>query len=299
MELIYHLIIYLNIYIILALSLNLIVGYSGMLNFSHIAFYTVGAYSYAILSLKLGLGFLPAALVGFLIAMLLSLGLSLPAWKLKGDYFVMISLAVQVLIFSMINNWQSPGSPLGTFRNLTNGPHGILNIPDIAIFGIQFESKGSVALLSTILAGIFCLVIWLLISSPWGRLLKIVRDDELAARGLGKNVRLAKIQVVAIGSGFAAVSGALFAGYSYSIDPTICNVNESLLILCMVLVGGIGNFKGPVVGAVVLIAIPEILQKFDIPIVMASQVRLLIYGLLLILIIHFRPQGIAGKYRLE
>ena len=299
MSYIFHIVFYLCIYVILALSLNLIVGYSGLLTFAHAAFFSLGAYSYAIMTLRTPIGQFPALIISILIAMILSLAISLPAWRLKGDYFVMISLAVQVLIYSIIYNWHNHQFPLGSLKNLTNGPYGIMDIPKPSFFGYQLNNLASIAVLGIITAGICAVITWLLISSPWGRMLKVIRDDELAARSLGKNSRIAKVQVVAIACGIAAVSGVMYASYVSYIEPSICSVSESILILSMVLIGGVGNFRGPIIGASILIIIPEILRFLDFPDVLAAKIRLLIYGLVLILMFHFRPQGIAGRYRFE
>jgi len=294
-----HLIIYLDIYIIVALSLNIVVGYCGLLTLAHAGYFAVGSYAYALASLYLGWGFFPSLALGMVIAAILSLAISLPAWRFRGDFFVMISLAVQVLLFSLFYNWTSPEASPGTWANLTNGPFGLAGIPKPAIFSIQFATIASIATLSLILAGICALFSWILLVSPWGRLLEAVRDDELAARGLGKNVRLIKVQVFAIACAMVAVAGALYASYVGYIDPTAASLDESILMLCMVIVGGVGSFRGPIVGAFVLLAIPEILRFADIPDAVAANIRLLAYGLLLVLMMHFRPQGLAGEYRIE
>jgi branched-chain amino acid transport system permease protein len=294
-----HLLIYLDIYVIVALSLNMIVGYGGLLTIAHAGYYAVGGYVYALLALKLGWGFLPAVLVGVVIAALLSLALSLPSWRFGGDFFVMISLAVQVLLFSIFRNWSSPNAEPGTWTNLTNGPFGLSGIPKPAILTITLDSTAHMAVLATVLATGCALVSFLLLDSPWGRLLKAMRDDELAARGLGKNVRLAKVQVFAVACGMVAVAGAIYASYVSFIDPSAASLDESILMLSFVLVGGVGNFRGPIVGAFVLLAIPELLRFVEMPSAVAANVRLLVYGLLLVGMMHVRPQGIAGEYRVE
>jgi branched-chain amino acid transport system permease protein len=294
-----HLLIYLDIYVIVALSLNMIVGYGGLLTIAHAGYYAVGGYVYALLTLKLGWGFLPAVLLGVAIAALLSLALSLPSWQFGGDFFVMISLAVQVLLFSIFRNWSSPNAEPGTWANLTNGPFGLSGIPKPAIFTITFDSIAHIAVLATVLAAGCALLSRLLLNSPWGRLLKAMRDDELAARGLGKNVRFAKVQVFAVACGMVAIAGAIYASYVSFIDPSAASLDESILMLSFVLVGGVGNFPGPIVGAFVLLAIPELLRFVEMPSAVAANVRLLAYGLLLVGMMHARPQGIAGEYRIE
>ena len=234
-----------------------------------------------------------------MVAMVLSLAISLPAWRFKGDFFVMVSLAVQTLIFSLLHNWFSPGKELGTWSNLTNGPFGIAGITKPAIFGIRIDTIGGIFALSLVVAAVCAFFSWRLLSSPWGRMLKVIRDDELTARGLGKNVRLAKIQALAIACGMVAIAGAIYSGYASYIDPSAANLDESILMLCMVLVGGVGNFKGPIIGALVLLAIPELLRFAHLPDVLAANIRLMAYGLLLVVMAHCRPQGLAGEYRIE
>lgn len=294
-----HLIIYFSIYGILALSLNLVVGYCGLMTLAHSAYFAVGAYTYSLLALNLEWGFLPAATAAAAVAMLLSLAVSLPAWRFRGDLFVMVSLAVQALIFSLLQNWTSPDAPLGSWRNLTNGPFGIPGVPKPVLFGWRADTIPEYVLLSL---GTLCacgFIVWRLVTAPWGRLLKCLRDDELAARSLGKNTRKAKLEAFAFACGFAAVAGALYAGYVGYVDPSSASLDESILMLCMVLVGGVGNFKGPLVGAAVLIALPEILRFAQFPDSIAANLRLLIYGLLLVLMAHFRPRGLAGEYRFQ
>ena len=295
----FHLTIYLCIYAIIAMSLNMVVGYSGLLTLAQAGYFAIGSYTYALATLKFGWGFLPALALGVAVASLLSLAVSLPAWRLKGDFFVMASLAVQALIFGMANNWSSTEAPFGTWKNLTNGPAGLVSVPKPAIFGIEFATVGRVALLSLVVAGVCMVLGWAWLASPWGRVLQVMRDDELAARGLGKNVRLLKIQVLAVACGMSAVGGVIYASYVGYVDPSLASLDHSILMLCMVIVGGAGNFRGPLVGAFVLIMIPEALRFVNIPDTVASEVRLMAYGVLLIAMMHYRAQGLAGSYRIE
>jgi branched-chain amino acid transport system permease protein len=299
MNYILHLLIYFNIYAMIAISLNMVVGYTNLLTLAHAGYYAIGCYTYALVTLKLNMGFLPALVLAFIIAAVMSLAISLPAWRFKGDFFVLVSLAVQVFLYSLFYNWVSSDAAIGTLKNLTNGPYGIPGIPKPSIFGIKFDSIGMIFILSSVLLGICLFISWNLLKSPWGRLLKGIRDDELLARNIGKNVRLAKIQVIAIACGMAAAAGTVYASYISYIDPTAASLDDSILFLCMVLVGGVGNFRGPIVGAAVLLAFPEILRFLSIPDSIAANVRLLLYGLLLVLVVRLRPQGIAGEYRIE
>ncbi len=294
-----HLLILFDIYLIVALSLNIIVGYCGLLTLSHAVFFAIGTYAYAISVLAWGWDFLPAAGLGIGLAVIMSFALSLAAWRFRGDFFVLISLSIQFAFFSVIYNWYSRGDEPGTLVNLTNGPYGLRGIPKPEMFGFEFISIESIAVLFTAFAALSLLFCRTLLSSPWGRMLKALRDDELAARGLGKFVRIAKVQAIAISCAMAAFGGVLYASYISYIDPSTASLADSLLLLTMIIVGGVGNtFRGPLVGAFVLLAIPESLRFADLPDVMAGELRLLIYGLLLIAMMHFRPQGLAGEYRL-
>lgn len=289
-----HLLVYLDIYIILALSLELIVGRCGFLTVAHAGYYAIGAYAYAILSIRAGYGIFTAMVIGCAVAALLSLAVSLSSWRLTGDFFFLASLAVQAVIYSALSNWSAPGAPIGSLSNLTNGPFGITTIPQPTLLGHDIGGTGSFAVFATLTALVSAGVIFVLESSPWGRLLIAMRDDELAARSLGKNTRIIKIEAFAISAAFAAVAGALYVAHIRYIDPTTATLDESIYMLSMVVVGGIGRFVGPLVGACLLLIIPEALRTF-LPEVLASNVRLMIYGLLLVFLMHFRPQGIAGK----
>lgn len=294
-----HLVIYLDIYIIVALSLNLVVGYLGRLSLAHAGYVALGGYAYALATLKLGWGLLPALALAVVLAVVASLALSLPSWRFRGDFFVMISLAVQTLFFGVTHNWSSPDAEIGTWRNLTNGPFGLAGIPKPDIFGIRLDTIGGVCGVATALALVCAWMVYRLTNSPWGVLLKCLRDDELALRGLGKGIRLIKVQAFAIACGIAAVGGVIYASYISYIDPSAATLDESILLLCMLCVGGTGNFVGPIVGAAVLLLIPELLRLTPIPSSDAANVRMLAYGLLLVMMVHFRPQGIAGEYRIE
>ena len=294
-----HLLIYFSIYVIVALSLNLVVGYCGLLTLAHAAYFATGGYIYALLTLQLGWGFLPAAAATAVVCGALSLLVAVPAWRFRGDSFVLVTLAVQALIVGALHNWVAAGSPPGTWSNLTNGPFGLAGISRPAIFGIHLDTQGSFFALSTVLTLAACVICRALYRSPWGRLLRAIRDDELAARGLGKNVRLAKLQALAVSGALVGLAGALYAAYTSYLHPSVGSLEQSILMLCMVIVGGAGNFRGPILGAAVLLLIPELLRLIQVPDAAAGHFQLLAYGLLLIFVVLIRPQGLAGNYRLE
>ncbi len=298
-----------SIYAILAMSLNLVVGYCGMLTLAHAGFFALGAYCYGILATYYGLGIFQIFFCAFCLGGMVSFLISLPAWRLKNEFFVLISIAVQSLIYNTINNWYTPSQPIGTLRNLTNGPLGLPGVIRSDIFGIQLDTIGSYALFSTGICCIIILICFLLIHSPWSRTLIAMRDDELAARGIGKSVRLFKVQAFFISCGLAAVSGCLYASYAMYIDPSMASLDQSILMLSMVIVGGVGNFRGPLVGVLILSGIPILLRFINLPpsidlgalkiVLDAAQIRMLAYGLLIVFMMHKRPQGLAGNYRLK
>jgi branched-chain amino acid transport system permease protein len=296
MDYLLHILIYINIYGILALSLNMLVGYSGLLTLAHASFFALGAYSYALLNLVFGFNFILCLFLGIIVSLIFSLLVSLSSWRLKGDFFVLATIAFQVIIYTLLNNWSDSSDKIGTLTNLTNGSHGIMNIPPPSVMGFPFDDQLSMFILATTMAIICGFIIWRLKSSPWGRLLNIIRENELAARSLGKNTRKIKMQVIALSCAFASVAGGLYAGYIGYIDPSSASLNGSILLLSMVIIGGTGNLIGPIIGAVILLLIPEILRYVDFPDIVAGNIRLLIYGLMLIFFMHFRPQGIAGSY---
>lgn len=299
MNYIYHLLIYLAIYVIVSQSLNLIVGYCGRLTMAHASFFAAGSYAYGLIVLRLGWGFVPAVILATLTAGLLSVLLTLPSWRLRGDFFFMASLAVQTLLYSIIYNWSSPHDEPGSWANLTNGPFGLPGVPRPTILGQRLQDLAAIAALALAVAGVVSLLIWVLLRSPWGRALQTMRDDELAARGLGKNVHLLKAEAFGLSCAIAGIGGALYASYVGYVDPSLASLDRSVLFLSMVLVGGVGNFVGPLVGAALLLLIPETLRFVHIPDSLAAELRLMIYGLLLVVLTHLRPQGLAGVYRVE
>lgn len=289
MNYLYHLIIYFEIYAIVAMSLNLLIGYGGLLQVAHAAYYGIGAYAAALLWTKLGWGFFPGLAVGAFAAGVMSLLVSLPAWRFKGDYFVMISIAVQTLIYATLYNW----------TELTSGPFGISGIARPVIAGYSFVTTGSITVLYGVLALGLGMIMALLKWSPFGRALQAMRDDELAARSIGIPVNWLKLQAFALASAMVGIAGGLYASYISYIDPTSFSLNESILMLSMVIIGGTGNVRGPLIGAAVLILLPEALRFLQLPDAVAANVRLLAYGLLLVIMMHLRPQGLAGTYRYQ
>jgi branched-chain amino acid transport system permease protein len=287
MNYILHIFIMINIYFILALSLNLLVGYTGLLSMCHAAFYGIGAYISTLAIMKLHIPFIPSLLLSVAGAILLSFLISIPSLRLKGDYFVLASLAFQIIIFTILYNW----------IGLTRGPYGIPGIPRPKLFGTEIDSIPSYFIFSLIVAGICGVLLYLIKNSPFGRVLKAIREDEIATAALGKNVMKFKIIAFAIAAGFGAVPGVLFAGYMRYIDPTSFTLMESVFIISIIIIGGTGNISGPLIGTVLMVILPEILRFLSMPDAIAANMRQIIYGLLIILIMRYMPQGILGEYK--
>jgi len=284
-----HILIMLCIYGILALSLNLLIGYAGLFSICHAAFYGIGAYASTLLMIKAGLNFFPALIGGIFVSSLFAFLIAYPSLRLRGDYFILATLGFQLIIYSILYNW----------IGLTRGPYGIPGIPRASLFGFEFDSIPLFLLLSSV---IFLLVLFFvkkLYFSPFGRALKAIREDEIAASAMGKNLPLLKIWAFTVAGGVAAISGSLYATYVTYIDPTSFTLDESIFLIAVVLVGGSGNMKGPLVGALFMILLPEALRFLGLPDTIAPNVRQMIYGVLLIILMRYRPQGIAGEYKFE
>ena len=288
MEYIIHILILICIYIILSVSLNLIAGHAGLLSIAHAAFYGVGAYTMALLALNWNMPFWVGVLFAVTVSGLLGALVGFPALRIRADYFVVATFAFQVLAFSLLNNWVS----------LTGGPMGLPGIPRPVLLGWRVSSHVEFL----ILVGSFCVaLLWLshrIVRSPFGRVLRTIREDEVFAEAIGKNVAAYKVIVFVVGAGAAAVAGTLYACYITFVDPTSFTVMESIFIISIVIVGGAGGFWGPVLGAVLLVALPELLRFVGLPSSVAANVRQMLYGGLLVAFTMCRPRGLFGEYAL-
>jgi branched-chain amino acid transport system permease protein len=286
MNYLWHILIMINIYAILAASLNLVMGYTGLLSLCHAAFYGLGAYTTTLLMMDLGWGFLPSMLVAIPLSALLSMAISSPSLRLKGDYYILATLGFQIIVFSVLYNWIS----------LTRGPYGIPGIPIPDIFGFRADSVFRYFLLSCVCAAMCLSFLWIVVRSRYGLILRAVREDEIAAASLRINVPRVKVLSFAVGAALAAVSGALMAGYVRYIDPTSFTLDEAIFIVSIVVIGGAGSFWGPVLGAAFMVVLPDALRFLQMPDPIAANMRQIIYGTLLILLMRFRPHGILGEY---
>ena len=286
MDYILHILILINIYVIVGISLNLVAGYTGLLSLSHAGFYGIGAYTAALLSLNFGLSFLLTIPAAVLVAAFFGLLIGWPSLRIRDDLFVITTFGFQIILFQLMNNWME----------LTNGPLGLPGIPQPELFGYRLSSHIDFLILSVVLAALVYLVARRLTNSPFGNILRAIREDELFAQSLGKNVSFYKVSVFAIGAGLSAVGGAIYAYYITFIDPTSFTITESIFMLSIVIVGGSGRLGGSIIGAILLVSIPEFLRFVDIPNAIAANMRQILYGGLLVAFMMFRPKGIWGEF---
>lgn len=290
MDYIFHIIIMINIYIILTTSTNLLVGMTNLLSLGQAALYGIGAYLAVLALMVLNLSLIPTLLFVILGTSLLSLLIAYPSLRLRGDYFVLATLGFQLIVFTILYNWV----------DVTKGPYGIPGIPSPILFNnIVISGIIPYLILSSLLALGVVAIFYKLIHSPFGRALKAVRDDELSTQAIGRNVTTLKIWAFVISSGFIGISGLLYASYVSYIDPTSFNLDEAIFILSAVIIGGTGNIKGPVIGGVFVLVLPELLRFVGLPDSVAANLRQIIYGLMIIILMRLRPQGLAGEYALK
>ncbi|MFH1962150.1 MAG: branched-chain amino acid ABC transporter permease [bacterium] len=251
------------------------------------AFYGLGAYIVTLLMMKMGINFFFCLGIAMFFCAIVSLVVSYSSLRLRGDYFILASLAFQIIIFTILYNW----------IDLTRGPYGIPGIPKPEILGLKFDNLYKFLLLSGGMSLVVFFIIKRICNSSFGLVLKAIREDELSAEAIGKNITKFKILAFVISSGLAAIAGGLYATYITYIDPTSFTLDESIFILTIVLVGGSGNLKGPIIGTFLMILLPEGLRFLGIPSSVAANVRQIIYAIILILLMRFRPQGLAGEYK--
>jgi len=284
MSYILHIIIFFCLYSMLSLSLNLVVGLTGMFNLGHIAFFGIGAYCSVLLAFK-GLPFIVCMLLGALLAGIVGYLIGIPTLRLKGDYLAIATLGLGESIRSVFNNWMS----------LTRGPMGLPGIPKPTIFSLHIKTTESYLIFVLILFFLTYLIIEKLFRSPYGRILKGIREDEFAAEALGKDVFRFKLHALFLGCFFAGMAGSLYAHYISFIDPSTFTIQQTIFILIMVVLGGMGNNIGAILGAVIIISIPELLRFLDLPGPVTGALKQMIFSALLILLMLFRPGGILGR----
>jgi len=309
------------LYVMLALGLNIVVGFAGLLDLGYIAFYAVGAYMYALLASPHLTSNFPALAAMFptgfhssiwmvvplaaALAAFFGVVLGAPVLKLRGDYLAIVTLGFGEIIRIFITNLNAP-------LNFTNGPQGITLIDPIRIVGINFGRTldlgfakiGSVYLyyylflLLTIITIVICIRLQ---DSRLGRAWMAIREDDIAAKAMGINVRNVKLLAFALGATFGGVSGAMFAAFQGFVSPESFSLTESIIVLAMIVLGGLGHIPGVVLGAVLLALFPEVLRHTVVPVQMqlfgkvlvdAEVLRMLLYGLAMVLVMLYRPKGL-------
>jgi len=300
------------LYIMLALGLNIVVGYAGLLDLGYIAFYAVGAYLYALLaSPHFGLHWPVWAILpmGAMVAAGFGVLLGAPTLKLRGDYLAIVTLGFGEIIRIFLTNLNTP-------INITNGPQGVSLIDPVALGGFSLGETQSilgVTLPSTYTYYYLFLVLSLAIvfisirlqDSRIGRAWVAIREDEVAAAAMGINTRNVKLLAFAMGASFAGVSGGLFAGFQGFISPESFTLFESIIVLCMIVLGGMGNIAGVVLGALLITVFPEALRYLGElqqlllgrVLVDPNDLRLLVFGLALVMVMIFRPAGLLPSVR--
>src|SRR6476619_2825233 len=251
MEYVDGIIIIVGLYVILATSFNLIIGYGGLVSIAHPVFFALGAYTSAILSRDLHVPVLLAMLAGFFVALIASIALALPSLRVSGDYLMIASIGFQLGLLELIKNMR-----------FTGGPGGFTNIPPFLIREFGRESY-VLLVLAVMAAGI--LLVWWISRSDYGRAMSAMRDDELAFSSMGRDAMWLKIAIFAVGSGIAGLAGGLYAHYFRFITPEQFEVLQSAAVLTMVVVGGLRTTWGPVVGALLLQALPQALTYLHLP----------------------------------
>jgi branched-chain amino acid transport system permease protein len=288
MEYLIHLATLFSIFAVLAVSLQLVVGYTGLLSVTHAAFYGIGAYAVGLLLTVFGVNFFLATIAGIAFSMLAALVIGLVLSKFRGDYYALASIGFNVIVFAVFLNWQE----------VTRGPLGIPGITRPEIFGLVLSENVLFLVLALVVLGGIYILAQFIAHSSFGRALKAIREDEEALSVFGYHTLSYKLVIFVIAAGMASVAGALYASYITFIDPSTFSIHESIFMLSIIILGGLGSLRGAVLGALVLILLPEALRFVGFTPDIAAQMRQVIYGLILVGLMLYRPQGLVGEYRL-
>ena len=280
MEYILNIGVQVSIFVILASSYNLVIGYGGLASVAHPIFYAFGAYGASLLAIHLGVPVVLAVLAGGLIAALASVLLALSSLRVSGDYLLIASLGFQLGFLQVIRNFDFTGGAggLSTIPSTITGP----NRTPVFLAITAACAMATVWLISRIVAG------------PYGRAITAMRDEELAFSALGRNAMSIKVAVFAIGCGIAGIAGGLYAFYYQYVSPEQYEVLQSAAILTMVVLGGMGTTFGPVVGALLLIAVPQAITFLNLPPSVMAPVQGIIFTSLVLLFLFIRPAGLVG-----
>ena len=286
MDYILNIIIFILIYAIAVQSLNLIMGYVGILSMAHAVFCAIGAYTAALISIHLGYNFLVGMAAGFILAGITGALLAMPSLRVQNEYLIVLTLGFQMVFFEL----------LLTARGITQGQGGITGIPSPSLFGFNFDTPLKFLPLMLFLTIVCFAVVWRIVHSPFGRVLKAIREDESACRAIGKNTLKFKSLAFAVGGAIAAIAGSSTAYFISFVSPFSYDVHASVFLVVMIVMGGIANFWGPLLGALVLIGIPESLRYIPGTAGVIDAIREVFYGVILICFMLFRPQGILPEH---
>jgi branched-chain amino acid transport system permease protein len=267
----------------------LIAGYAGLLSIAQAGFYGIGAYGTAILGSSLCLPFYIYFPITLIIACLISLLVIAPSLRVHDDYFVLLTFGLQVILFNVEVNW----------IHLTNGPMGISGINRPEIFGIVINNNILFLIIVFSIAFLISRFSFVIIKSPIGRILKCIREDEVLCEANGKNIFSNKTLIFLTSSILSSIAGIIYALYISYIDPTSFTIQESIFILSIVIIGGAGNLRGPLLGTLLLVSLPEILRFLKLPESFAANIRQILYCSLLIIFMIWRPKGLVGDYSFE
>jgi branched-chain amino acid transport system permease protein len=281
MEYFYTVLILVGIYTILAASFNLIIGFGGLISIAHPIFFALAAYCSALLNLRLGVPIPLAILGGALFASAMSFMLSLPSLRISGDYLLIASIGFQLGFVEVIKNVEIAGAASGLtgINSLYTGENRTL------LF----------ALTVLVVAAVVVLLVHRMTSGNYGRAIQAMRDDEEAFASLGRNAMAVKIAIFAVGSGLAGLAGALYAHHFEFLSPEQFGITQSALILTMVVVGGMGTTAGPVVGALLLTALPQAITFLNLPPSIMAPLQGMLYTGLVLVFLFLRPAGLVGR----
>jgi branched-chain amino acid transport system permease protein len=288
MDYIFQILIMVSIYGILALAQNLVMGSTGLLTLAGAAFYGIGAYVAAILSLKLGFSIFATLFITPIVAGLIALVVGTSFARFRDDYFILATLGFLMIFNTVVKNWES----------LTGGSFGIAGIPKPHLFGFIFNTPFSFMWLALLILLVVVAITYFISRSSFGRALTAIREDEDTLQIFGYKTSTYKLIIFAIGAALSSLGGVLFASYITFIDASSFTVNESILLWAMIILGGLARNRGALLGAFILIALPEGLRFIGFPNELAGLMRQCIYGLLLVFLMLYRPKGIWGTYKL-
>lgn len=271
------------IYVVLGLGLNISVGLAGLLDLGYVAFFGVGAYTFALLNHHFHLGFWLTLPIGGIIGCIFGVILGFPILRLRGDYLAIVTLGFGMIFKVVMENWDG----------LSFGPSGIANIDKPSLFGINMDLAGSTIYIYYIMIAMVIFTILItnrLKNSRIGRAWIALREDEIACVAMGIDMARTKLSAYALGAFWAGMVGVLFASKTTFINPASFTFMESAIILSIVVLGGMGSILGVILGAFILILLPEYLRAF-------SEYRMLAFGAAMVLMMIFRPQGIISGLR--